>query len=43
MFTARYVLSSFIKQITLRLKRVKVLINSQLKPGFDIHVIMWNL
>jgi hypothetical protein len=37
-FTARYGLSYFIKQVTLRLKSVKVLINSQLKPGLDIHM-----
>ena len=42
MFTARYELISFIRQITVRLARVKVLVNSQLKPGFDINVNMWN-
>ena len=37
MFTARYELSSFIRQITVRLEMVKVLVNSQLKPAN-----MWN-
>ena len=30
------------RRLKVNLERIKMLTNSQLKPGFDIHAIMWN-